>query len=207
VATAELAAFTMLMVGGVSLGLGRLMAARPWLWRGVLVTGLVLIGLPPSIHGLGWILLRSHLPFDLAALPRAFEPAALLSLRWSLVASHFAALAWQAVPTSALDAMRLLGVPTHRRWWLMIWPVLRSRVLPLAVIVSLVCLGDATAVVLVQPPGWATYATRLFSIMDNAPEKQVAAMCLTYLAVPSLLAALWLAAPSFGRVSPTPTKP
>ena len=66
-----------------------------------------------------------------------------------------------------------------------------ERVLPVAFLVALMCLGDASAVVMVQRPGWATYATRLFSIMDNSPEKQVAALCLVYIALPFCIAALW----------------
>lgn len=191
-ATLELGVLLVLMVTSISLLLGKLIVTRPKLWCAVLIAGLVLIGLPPSIHGLGWILLKNRLHLDLTAMPRALEPALLLSLRWTLLASHFAALAWQSVPTSAMDAMRLMGLPRLRRWWLLAWPVLFTRVLPIAVIIALLCLGDATAIVIVQPPGWATYATRLFSTMDNAPEKQVAAMCLTYLTLPLVLGALGL---------------
>jgi ABC-type Fe3+ transport system permease subunit len=206
-ATLELGALVVLMVTLLSLLLGKVVVTRPRLWRAVLIAGIVLIGLPPSVYGLGWILLKNRLFLDLTAMPRAMEPALLLSLRWTLLASHFAALAWLSVPTSAMDATRLMGLSRLRRWWLLAWPVLFVRVLPIAVIIALLCIGDATAITIVQPPGWATYATRLFSTMDNAPEKQVAAMCLTYLALPLLLGAFGLGLSKLARPEDASPKP
>jgi ABC-type Fe3+ transport system permease subunit len=200
VATIELVMSTTLVVACVMLWLGWLMARHVMLWRVVLAVGLMLIALPQSIHGLGWLMLRAHLPISPNHGFFALEPAAVLSARWSLVASHFAALVWQEIPTSSLDAARLSGL-SRRQWLLLIArPVIFNRVLPLAFLVSLLCLGDASAVALLQRPGWSTYATRLFSIMDNAPERQIAALCLVYLALPAVLAGLWFAVSRLNRL-------
>lgn len=190
VATIELVVLTTLIVGGIALLLGSIVARRRWLWRVVLTMGLLLIALPQSVYGLGWIMMKSQLPLQVS-LPGACEPALVLAARWSLAASHFAALAWRSVPSSAIESARLNGLSWSRWSALLARPILLERVLPVAFLVALMCLGDASAVVMVQRPGWATYATRLFSIMDNSPEKQVAALCLVYIALPFCIAALW----------------
>ncbi|MES2598328.1 MAG: hypothetical protein V4662_23540 [Verrucomicrobiota bacterium] len=170
--------------------LGRWMAGRRWVWALLLGTGVMLLAIPQSVHGLGWLMLRGWLPLPWET-GRSLDVGLALSARWMLVGAHLMALSWRSLPASALDATRLFTGSWISRVLVLSRPVLVQAALPVAVCLALVSLGDASSVVLLQAPGWATYATRLFSIMDNAPEKQVAAMCLVYLGLPLLLVLAW----------------
>lgn len=177
-ATFEMAGISALVTAVMATFLGVCLVNHPRLWRVCLIVGFVLLSVPQSIHGLGWILLRTKL-LNLSAF--VGEPAIIVSLRWCLAAAHFVALAWSRMQTTALDATRLLCPSRSLRWWTITKPLVTNAIVPVAMITGLIVTGDAAATVLLQPPGWAPYSVRLFGIMDNAPEAHVAMFCLIYL--------------------------
>ena len=150
-----------------------------------LVTGLIVCALPSNVHALGWLLIRNAMrlaPGDgiFSQLDMALARAA----RWLLIAVWFAASARRRLPASALEALHLAGMSPLRRWVGYVFPTAERRLVLPAIVCACASLADVTAGALLQPHGQATYAMRLFAIMDNAPERQVAAMCVTYLLVP-----------------------
>ena len=160
--------------------------------------GLVVGALPSSVHALGWLLVRSAtgIPHGSGALAQ-FDMALALAARWLLIAVWFAASARRRLPTAALDALQLTAMSPLRRWVRYVLPTAGRRLVLPAFVCAFASLADVTAGALLQPPGQATYAMRLFGIMDNAPEKQVAAMCVTYLLAPGALLSLF----ALGQIS------
>ena len=196
-ATLELAVVTSVITAFSASLIGIAMVRSRTLWRAGLALGIIMLGLPQSIHGLGWLMLRNHLPILTPEAPASWETAVVLAMRWIPAASHFAALGWRTLPASSLESARLHGVS----WWGMLRlsgrPVILNQVIPVAGVVALLSLGDASAIVLLQRPGSATFATRLFAIMDNAPEKQVAALCLVGFLIPLVPCICWIAGKRF----------
>jgi hypothetical protein len=54
------------------------------------------------------------------------------------------------------------------------------------VLASLLASADVGSVLLLHPPGEASIPLAIFTVMANAPERTVAALCLVYLVAASL---------------------
>jgi ABC-type spermidine/putrescine transport system permease subunit II len=59
------------------------------------------------------------------------------------------------------------------------------------IIAALLAAADVPSTMFLAPPGSVTFPGRLFAVMDNASERLVASLCLTYL-VAGLIAAVTL---------------
>lgn len=167
-------------------GAGRSRARR----RTVLLAGLLLLGLTPALHALGWARLAASAPAWLDGLTRSGWTVGLaLGLRLMPVAAIFFLSMWTRLPRSMNEAGEVHGVSAWQmaaRVWL---PWLGPALLAAVIAVGLLALADVGTSQLLQPPGGSTFALRLFAVMDNASERLVAALCLVYLAVGTLAAA------------------
>ena len=177
-----LAFLTALMVG-----------RNPHLRKIAIVMSFVLFSLPPAFAALGivwiasmappWIepILRSRLTVCLALAVRFFPVAVVLGLR-----------AWGSTSASWTLAAGLHGVSLAKY----LQRVLVPQMLPSAgvalLLVALLATGDISTILLLHPPGEASFPLALFTVMANAPEALVASLCLAYLSgSAALLVILW----------------
>ena len=129
-------------------------------------------------------LLRSRLTVCVALGLRFFPVAAVLGLR-----------AWGSTSATWTLAAAVHGVPATVYLWRVVLPLLLPAGAVAALLVALLASADVSTVLLLHPPGKSSLSLAIFTVMANAPESLVAALCLVYLAVAAgLLAALWVAA-------------
>jgi iron(III) transport system permease protein len=186
--------------GGLAALLGTLLAicVGRERWSRILCIAfcLALFALPPALPALGFIqwstqapawtdaLLRSRLTVCLALGLRFFPVAALLSLR-----------AWGSMPSSWPLAAGLHGVSLLRYLWQVAFPSLLPTLAVAVLLVALLATADVGTVLLLHPPGEASFPLAIFTVMANAPAALVASLCLLYVAAAGLLLTLlWLLA-------------
>jgi len=159
--------------------------------RTVLLAGLLLLGLTPSLHALGWARLAASAPPWLDGLTRSGWTVGLaLGLRLMPVAAIIFLGVWARLPRSMNEAGEVHGVSAWQmaaRVWL---PWLGPALVASVIAVALLALADVGTSQLLQPPGGSTFALRLFAVMDNASERLVAALCLVYLLAGTVAALL-----------------
>ncbi len=176
-----------------SLGLALVLAAGRSLARRrlILFAGLLALGLTPALPALGWTRLAALAPASLDGLTRSgWMVGIALGLRLTPVAMLLLLGPWSRLPRSINESAALHGVTTARaiaQIWL---PWLRPALAVAVVAVALLAVADVTTCQLLQPPGGSTFAMRLFTVMDNASERLVAALSFCYLAIGSAAAAL-----------------
>jgi iron(III) transport system permease protein len=94
-------------------------------------------------------------------------------------------------PSWALAAA-LHGVPLPRYLVRVLLPLLLPALLLAALLVALLASGDVTTVLLLHPPGHPSLPLAIFTVMANAPERLVAALCLAYVGLAAAaLVGLW----------------
>jgi ABC-type Fe3+ transport system permease subunit len=158
--------------------------------RVVMVAGLVLLGLTPALHALGWTRLAARAPAGLDWLTRSgWSVGWVLGARLMPVAAILLLTVWARLPRSVNEAGEVLGVPAGRMAASVWLPWLRRPLLAVVIAVGLLALADVSTTQLLQPPGGSTFALRLFAVMDNASQRLVAALCLLYLAAGTLTVA------------------
>ena len=173
-----------ILILSIGLPLGWLIGRHRLAVTTLLMVALVPTALPSSIHALGWLQLR---PYTSAGSLGDWEMPLALTMRWLPLVTWLAAVARSRLAEPLMDSMALLpGAPLIRSVRVFAPLGLAAAAGP-AVIAACASLGDVSANGLLQRPGHATYTMRLFAVMDNAPEKQVAAMSLLYLAIPALV--------------------
>ena len=170
---------------GVTLAL---IAGRTFANRAILTGGLLLlIALPPALSALGFIQLASLCPSQLDALLRGqLTVSASLALRLVPITTIFALRSFGASSPTWADAAAVHGVPflTYLRKILLPW--MSGAIFPAAVLVALLALSDVTTALLLHPPGKASLPLAIFTVMANAPESLVGALCVTYVASAAL---------------------
>lgn len=163
-----------------------------------LASCVVVFAQPPALIALGLTrlasdapaqadpLLRGRLTVVLAFAARLFPIAAVLCLR-----------AWASMPASWAMAAGVHGVGLGRYGVRVLLP----RFLPVlglaALLVGLLATADVGTVLLLHPPGRPSLPLAVFTVMANAPESLVAALCLVYLAAAAVV--LWAALLLLGR--------
>jgi iron(III) transport system permease protein len=143
----------------------------------------IIFVLPPSLGALGILQARSFLPGVLDPLVDSrLIVAGALALRFAPVAAVFALRSWGATSPSWALAAAIHGVPFPRYTLRVLVPsIIRSAVMG-ALLVGLLAASDIVTVLLLHPPGEATFPLAIFTIMANAPESLVASLCLLYVA-------------------------
>jgi iron(III) transport system permease protein len=163
--------------------------------RVILLVGLLLLfSLPPSLGALGWIQLAGGSPaqFDFA-LRSPFTVSVALALRFLPIAAIFALRSLGTTSSSWASAAAVHGVPlaTYARRVLAPW--MASAMLPAALLIVLLATADVSSMLLLHPPGRGSLPLAIFTVMANAPESLVGALCLAYVGGAALLLVVgWL---------------
>jgi ABC-type Fe3+ transport system permease subunit len=154
---------------------------------------LAILALPPALGSLGIIHLAAGAPAwtDVFLRSRA-SVCFILGLRYLPVAVVLALRTWQSMPVSWVQAAELHGVSLARYIIKVMVPFLLPTVAAAMALVALLATADVGTVLLLHPPGKASFPLAIFTVMANAPESLVASLCLAYLGFAAgLLAAIF----------------
>jgi len=151
----------------------------------------VLMAVPAAVTALAFVqagtqapqwadtVFRSRLAVTLASGGRMFPVAALIAMR-----------TWNAMPRTWALAGAIHGIPLFRYLRSVAFPFLAPGLGMSVAICGLLATADVVTILLVHPPGQSSLPLTIFTIMANAPQSLVAALCLLYVASAVLL--LWI---------------
>lgn len=158
------------------------------------LAGLMLVmALPPALGALGWIHLAGVSPAALDPVLRSsFTVGLALAFRWFPVVILFAIRGLGTTSPSWAGAAAIHGVrpALFARKVLAGW--LAPVVVPAALLVVLLATADVGSVLLLHPPGRSSLPLAIFTVMANAPESLVGAMCLSYVGIAVAILAIGL---------------
>ena len=148
---------------------------------------------PPTATALGVARLAAGAPAWTDPLLRSRVTVCItLGLRLVPVAALLTLRAWASTSPSWAWAAAVHGVPLRSFLGRVILPLLTPAVLGSALLVALLATADVTTVLLLYPPGSPSLPLVIFTVMANAPERLVAALCLIYVALSAAgLIGLW----------------
>ena len=154
---------------------------------------LAILALPPALGSLGIIHLAAGTPAWADPLLRSRATVCLvLGLRYLPVAVVLAMRAWQSMPMSWVQAAELHGVSLTRYIRKVVIPFLLPTAAAAMALVALLATADVGTVLLLHPPGKASFPLAIFTVIANAPESLVASLCLAYLGLAAgLLTVMW----------------
>ena len=157
-------------------------AGRAASLRGALVAGLILVFvLPPALGALGTAFVASAAPAWLDPILRSrFTVGAVLGLRMTPIAGIVLLRAMGAASPFWALAAAVHAVPLSRYLRKVLAPILAGPIALSIALAALLATADVTTVLLLQPPGEASFPVALFTVMANAPESMVASLCLAY---------------------------
>lgn len=167
--------------------------ARSSMRRRVMLTiMLVLLALPSVLPALGWIRLTSIAPAALDGLFRGkIAVCAVLAWRFLPVAFVLVLRRWIAFSPSWHMAAQVHGVPAWTFFHRVIVPHQIPGWLLAAMVSGLLACSEVSITLLLHPPGEASLPLAIFTVMANAPDALVAALCLLYIVM--MLPSAWLA--------------
>lgn len=191
---------------GIATALGLFLAfaaGRERRLRAVLLAAvIVLFALPPSLGALGVLHAGSTAPAQLDWLFRGKVAVAVsLALRCLPIA---AIIAMRSVGTTSLSwasAAAVHGIPLRIYLGRVLLPWLLPAALLSALLCALIASADVGTVLLLHPPGEASLPLAIFTVMANAPESLVGALCLAYLGGAAVLMALGLGLARFVKAN------
>jgi ABC-type Fe3+ transport system permease subunit len=157
-------------------------AGRSATLRVVLLAGLVLVlSLPPSLGALGWITLAGASPSALDPLLRSpFTVGAALALRFFPIVTLLALRSLGTTSPSWAGAAALHGISLTAFAGRVLAPWLAPAIATASLLVVLLATADVVSVLLLHPPGKSSLPLAIFTVMANAPEALVGALCLAY---------------------------
>jgi iron(III) transport system permease protein len=153
----------------------------------------VLLAVPAAVTGLSFVqmgarspeftdlLFRSQFAVTLAVGARFFPVAALIAMR-----------SWNAMPKTWAFAGAIHGISLPRYLRSVVIPFLAPSFCVSVILCGLLAMADVTTVLLVHPPGQSSLPLTIFTIMANAPQALVAALCLIYVFAAAILLTLFL---------------
>ena len=143
----------------------------------------VVFSQPPAMVALGLVRLASSAPAASDPLLRSeFTVVLGLAARLFPVAAVLCLRAWATMPGSWAMAAGVHGVGLGRYGARVLLPHFTPALGAAALLVALLATADVGTVLLLQPPGRQSLPLAIFTLMANAPESLVAALCLVYLA-------------------------
>jgi iron(III) transport system permease protein len=173
--------------------------------RAVLWFSFAFLALSPAMHALGLVLLAAHAS---AAGDVIFRSGWLvgvgLGLRFVPLGAIFCLSAASKLPRSLNHAAAVHGLSAATYGRRILLPLLRPTLITAMLVIALFALADVSGTMLLAPPGETTYPGRIFAVMDNASQRQVAALCLVYFAAAGLavLLLLWFGPRRDSRAHP-----
>lgn len=148
---------------------------------GLLVGLVLLFALPPSLGALGWIHVAGISSASLDPVLRSpFTVSVALAFRFFPVAAIFAMRSFGTTSPSWADAAAVHGIPLATFARKVLAPWLAPAALPAALLIALLATADVSSVLLLHPPGKTSLPLAIFTVMANAPESLVGALCLAY---------------------------
>jgi ABC-type Fe3+ transport system permease subunit len=155
----------------------------------------VLLAVPAAVTALSFVQIGTHSPQSADVLFRSrFAVALAAGMRFFPVAALIAMRSWNSMPRTWAFAGATHGVPLPRYFGSVVIPFLASSFGMSVVVCGLLAMADVTTVLLVHPPGQSSLPLTIFTIMANAPQALVSALCLIYVlsAAVVLTLSLWL---------------
>ena len=144
---------------------------------------LVTFAVPSTVVGVGIINLWNR-PGIPGGLYRSLAIIVVAYLaRFTPVATLILAASVRQVPTSLEEAAELSGAGWLRRFTRIILPQLRSGVTAALLVTFIFAFGELGATVLVTPPGSSTLPVHIYTMIANAPPREVAALALMQMGI------------------------
>jgi ABC-type Fe3+ transport system permease subunit len=144
---------------------------------------LTLFALPPALSALGVVHLAALAPAWADCVLRSRLTVCLaLGLRFFPVAAVLCLHSWGAMPASWALAGGLHGVPVGTYLARVALPFLAPTLATGFLLVAVLATAEVGTVLLLHPPGEASFPLAVFTVMANAPESLVASLCLLYVA-------------------------
>lgn len=138
--------------------------------------------LPPAQASLGMVQLATVAPswadvFLRSRLTVCFT----LGVRFFPIAVVLGMRAWNSVSPTWTQAARVHGVPAGLYFRKVLAPFLVPYAASAGLLVALLASAEIGTVLLLHPPGHASFPLAIFTVMANAPERLVATLCFLYL--------------------------
>jgi iron(III) transport system permease protein len=188
-------AATAIVIIGVMLGY-----ARARMLRGGTVADLVLIAvfaIPSTVVGIGLIGVWNR-----PSVPIEFYASSMMIVlgyiaRFLPVAVLIVAASVRQVSPASEEAAEICGVSWAKAFWRVVLPQIRGGIVAAWIAVFVFTFGELGATILVSPPGQFTLPVRVYTLIANAPQSQIAGLAL--LQVVAAIVPLALFALTFGR--------
>jgi iron(III) transport system permease protein len=168
---------------------------------GVVVAMFVLLALPPSLSALGIIKTATVAPPWLDPLLRGRFIVGLASaLKFLPVAAILAMRSYGNTSPSQCLAAAIHGISVWRYICRILGPALLSAAGIACTVVALLATAEVGTALLLRPPGEDSIPVQIFTVMANAPEALVAALCFIYIAGAAAILLLgWCTTLELGR--------
>lgn len=152
---------------------------------------LLLYAMPPSVIAMAFIRF-----YNTSSLGAFYDSGAMLPLGLATLNLPIAWLIFHVrlreIPARLIELQSLNPLSPNRRFWQIVAPMLARPMLVAAGLVFVLAMNEVQAAMLLVAPGQATMSVRAMTLLHNAPDRLVAAFCLTAWAaalVPVLLLA------------------
>lgn len=164
--------------------------------RILLLVGLLLLfALPPSLGALGWIQLAGASSARLDPVLRSPLIVSLaLALRFVPVVTIFALRSLGTASPSWTSAAAIHGISLWAFGRRILAPWMCPALLTGGLLVVLLATADVSTVLLLHPPGRSSLPLAIFTVMANAPESLVGALCVAYVGIAGALLGIGLLA-------------
>jgi iron(III) transport system permease protein len=168
---------------------------------GVVIAMFVILSLPPSLSALGIIKAGTLAPAWLDPVLRGRFTVGLASaLKFLPVAAILAMRSFGNTPPSQCLVAAIHGVSVWRYARRILGPAILPSAGIACVIIALLATAEVGTALLLRPPGADSIPVQIFTVMANAPEALVAALCFVYIVGAAVLLLLgWSLTLEFGR--------
>jgi ABC-type Fe3+ transport system permease subunit len=112
--------------------------------------------------------------------------------RFLFISEKIIANSMMQIPASFQEAALLMGASPLYVFRKITFPLLFEALFTSFFIILIFCIGELTTVIMVYPPGISLLPVRIFTLMANAPQSTVSAMCLVALLFALLLIAMMM---------------
>jgi len=153
-----------------------------WLRRNAFIWLCLIFALPPSLNALGIVRLGTMAPAGLDILLRSKVTVGMTSaLHFLPIATILLMRTFGTSAPSQTLAAALHGIPVSRYFVRVLLPLLRPTMALSCIIVALLATAEVGTALLLRPPGADSLPVQIFTVMANAPETLVSALCFIYI--------------------------
>lgn len=171
-----------LLATGLGFAIATVVARNRSLRNLAIVSSLTLLALPPALTALGILLYGATAPAALDWLLRSrLTVCVALAARFVPIAVLLGLVSAAAMSHSWTQAAAVHGVGLRSYLRTVSLPSMQRGASLSVVLVALLATAETGTVLLLRPPGADSLPVAIFTVMANAPETLVAALCLAYL--------------------------